>query len=183
MTSHDRSLLEARLIAVTRAREVVEVAQRADSPKAAVPLIMAAFGLTEVQAAAVLDTPFSAVTAWRSPPILSVAWGRMDVDGLPEGKDFMLYPGGGREWDWNENGTRHEPGVQPVDVEELLRRGASVVVLSRGMELRLQVDPRTTALLEERGVPVHVAETTEAVRIYNELAADRAVGGLFHSTC
>jgi hypothetical protein len=32
-------------------------------------------------------------------------------------------------------------------------------------------------------VKVHVAETREAVRIYNELAAHEQVGGLFHSTC
>jgi len=121
--------------------------------------------------------------AARSPRILAVSWGRMEVDGLPPGKDLKLYPGGGREWDWSETGTRHSPGVQPADVEELLDRGATVVVLSRGMRLQLEVDPRTLALLEERGVEVRVAETTEAVRLYNDLAATRPVGGLFHSTC
>ena len=118
-----------------------------------------------------------------SPIVLDVSWGRMAVDGLGEGKDFMLYPGGGREWDWSETGTRHSPGIQPADVEELLDHGATVIVLSRGMEHRLEVDPGTLALLEERGVPVHVAETTEAVRVYNDLAARAPVGGLFHSTC
>jgi hypothetical protein len=37
--------------------------------------------------------------------------------------------------------------------------------------------------LEERSIEVHVVETREAVKIYNELADDVAVGGLFHSTC
>jgi len=32
-------------------------------------------------------------------------------------------------------------------------------------------------------VTVHVAETTDAVRIYNELTAAQPVGGLAHSTC
>jgi hypothetical protein len=118
-----------------------------------------------------------------SPIVLEVSWGRMAVDGLGEGKDFMLYPGGGREWDWSETGTRHSPGIQPADVEALLDHGATVIVLSRGMEHRLEVDPGTLALLAERGVPVHVAETTEAVRVYNDLAAREPVGGLFHSTC
>jgi len=107
----------------------------------------------------------------------------MEVDGLAPGKDFKLYPGGGRPWDWRETGTNHDPGIQPEDVAELLDHGATVVVLSRGMELRLQVDPRTLKLLDERGVPVHVAETTQAVQLYNELAATQPVGGLFHSTC
>ena len=34
---------------------------------------------------------------------------------MGSGKDFKLYPGGGREWDWNETGTRHVPGIQPGD--------------------------------------------------------------------
>ncbi|MFD0745315.1 MTH938/NDUFAF3 family protein [Phytohabitans flavus] len=75
------------------------------------------------------------------------------------------------------------PGIQPADVEELLTHGATVVVLSQGMRLQMEVDPRTLALLAERGVEVHVAETNEAVRLYNELAATHPVGGLFHSTC
>ncbi|PZV88428.1 Protein of unknown function [Micromonospora phaseoli] len=108
----------------------------------------------------------------------------MDVEDLGVGKDFKLYPGGGRSWDWSETGTRHNPGVQPDDVQELLAHGATTVVLSRGMQLQLQVDPRTLRLLEERGVAVHVAETTEAVQIYNNLATSgTAVAGLFHSTC
>lgn len=118
-----------------------------------------------------------------SPRILAVSWGKMQVDGLPDGKDFKLWPGGGRAWDWTEFGTQHEPGIQPGDVAELLENGATAIVLSRGMELRLQVDPATTALLRERGIDVHVAGTEEAVRIYNGLAGTTAVGGLFHSTC
>lgn len=119
----------------------------------------------------------------RSPTILAVSWGRMDVAGLGVGKDFKLYPGGGREWDWSETGTRHAPGIQPADVEELLTHGATVIVLSLGMDQRLQVDPATLRMLDERSVAVHVAETRKAVELYNDLAESHPVGGLFHSTC
>lgn len=118
-----------------------------------------------------------------SPRILAVSWGKMRVEGLPEGKDFKLWPGGGRPWDWAETGTRHDPGIQPADVAELLAHGATTVVLARGMDLVLRVDPATIELLRERGIEVHVAGTEEAVRIYNELAGAVPVGGLFHSTC
>lgn len=119
-----------------------------------------------------------------SPRITHIAWGRMTVDGVGSGKDFKLWPGGGREWDWNETGTRHVPGIQPADVEELLAHGAATVVLARGMWLALQTRAETLELLESRGVTVHLAETSEAARIYNELAGrGEAVGGLFHSTC
>jgi hypothetical protein len=107
----------------------------------------------------------------------------MNVEGVGAGKDFKLYPGGGRAWDWSETGTEHVPGIQPADVEELIARGATIVVLSRGMQQRLQVDPSTLKALEERGVGVHVAPTTAAVDLYNTWAETEPVGGLFHSTC
>jgi hypothetical protein len=119
----------------------------------------------------------------RSPRILAVSWGRMEVEGIGTGKDFKLYPGGGREWDWNETGTWHSPGIQPADVEELLAHGATVVVLSLGMNRRLQVGPGTLDYLAGRSVAAHVAETREAVKIYNDLADGVPVAGLFHSTC
>ena len=119
----------------------------------------------------------------RSPKIRAVSWGRMDVDGLGVAKDYKLYPGGGRAWDWSETGTRHVPGVQVADVEELLAHGATVVVLSLGMDRQLHVDPGTLRYLEERSIQVHVVETREAVKIYNDLTDEVAVGGLFHSTC
>ncbi len=98
-------------------------------------------------------------------------------------KDAKLFPGGAREWDWNETGTRHVPGIQLADVEELLDRGATVIVLSRGIEGRLQVRDETLSALRDRSVAVHVLQTEEAVRVYNDLRQTEAVGGLFHSTC
>jgi hypothetical protein len=107
----------------------------------------------------------------------------MEVEGLGKGRDFKLYPGGGREWDWTETNTHHVPGIQPADVEELLEHGSRVVVLSRGMELVLQTCPETLQMLREKDIPVHVEETKAAVALYNKLAETELVGGLFHSTC
>ena len=77
----------------------------------------------------------------RSPLVTHISWGRMEVEGLGEGKDFKLYPGGGREWDWSETGTQHVPGIQPADVEELmvqLNRDATEDVAPHPQELAAQ---------------------------------------------
>ena len=119
-----------------------------------------------------------------SPGITHVSWGRIEVEGgHGPFKDAKLYPGGAREWDWRETGTEHTPGIQPADVEELMENGATVVVLSKGMNQRLQVCPETLEMLKGRGVEAHVLQTEEAVRRYNQLAEGEKVGGLFHSTC
>lgn len=119
----------------------------------------------------------------RSPRIVDVSWGRIEVEGLGVVKDLKVWPGGGRAWDWGETGTRHSPGVQVADVEELLTHGATVVVLSLGMDEQLEVPDATVRALEARGVEVHVAETREAIELYNSLVGSVTVGGLFHSTC
>ncbi|NJK47197.1 hypothetical protein HC931_02405 [Candidatus Gracilibacteria bacterium] len=118
-----------------------------------------------------------------SPGIASIKWGCLEIEGGKRFKDAKLYPGGAREWDWRETGTQHVPGIQPADVEELIEKGATAIVLSRGMLKILQVCPETFQMLEEKNIPFHVLQTELAVALYNDLRTKEPVGGLFHSTC
>jgi hypothetical protein len=119
-----------------------------------------------------------------SPRIKDVSWGRLEVEGKAEPyKDAKLFPGGSREWNWRETETSHRPGIQIADVQELLDHGAKVVVLSRGMAECLHVPRETLDFLEQRQIAVHVLPTKEAAALYNKLAENDAVGGLFHTTC
>jgi hypothetical protein len=98
-------------------------------------------------------------------------------------KDVKLFPGGAREWDWGETGTSHSPGIQPSDVQELLDHGVDVVILGTGMFGRLKVCPETLDILEAQSVEVRMLKTEDAVREYNEVRGQEAVGALIHSTC
>ena len=120
----------------------------------------------------------------RSPRVTRLSWGRLEVEG-GDGpfKDAKLFPGGARAWDWNETGTRHEPGIQPADVEELLGRGVAAVVLSKGFHERLGVTPEALRLLEAYSVTAHVLQTEDAILLYNQLRDTERVGALIHSTC
>jgi hypothetical protein len=118
-----------------------------------------------------------------SPRITAIAWGRIEVEGIGTFRDAKVYPGGAREWDWNETGTAHKPGILPADVTELLDHGATTIVLSQGVLSQLQICPRTMQLLAERHVRTHVLPTSKAVALYNKLRESEKVGGLFHTTC
>jgi hypothetical protein len=119
-----------------------------------------------------------------SPRIKHVSWGWLEVEGKAEPyKDAKLFPGGSRPWNWRETGTGHQPGIQIADVQELLDHGANVIVLSRGMAECLQVPRETLDFLKQRQITVHVLPTTEAAALYNKLAENASVGGLFHTTC
>ena len=119
--------------------------------------------------------------------ITSLTWGNMEVqiDGKQHVfKDCKLWPGGGREWKWDETLTHHSPGIQPADVEEILTHSVDVIILTRGQLGRLGVADETKALLAEKGIEVHVVYTKNAVDLFNRLTKQgKCVGGLFHSTC
>ena len=119
----------------------------------------------------------------KSPRITGLSWGRIEVEGYPPFRDVKVFPGGARAWDWTETGTRHQPGVQPADVQELIEHGVKTVVLSRGVWERLQVCPETLRVLTEKGIEVEVLQTGAAVKRFNELRETVPTGGLFHSTC
>ncbi len=119
-----------------------------------------------------------------APAILEADWGRLLVDGQPAAfKDAKLFPGGARAWDWRETGTRHEPGVQPEDVVELLEYGVTAVVIGTGFEGRLKIKPETLLLLKTRGITAYIDQTEQAVPLYNQLRNEMAIGALIHSTC
>lgn len=116
--------------------------------------------------------------------MISDGWGHLEVEGLRTLRDAKLWPGGGRAWDWDETGTRHVPGIQPADIDELLAHDPAVVVLSRGREQRLHTCPDSFAMLDERGVEVAWHETSVAIKAYNDLAGQGVrVAALIHSTC
>jgi len=118
-----------------------------------------------------------------SPKILSSGWGKIQVEGLANGKDYKLWPGGGRSWNWNEHGTGHGSGILVGDVGELVDHGCRVVVLTFGRFKRLRVPEQTVSYLKQKGIEVAVAETKEGIGLYNDYArAGVAVGGLFHTT-
>jgi len=120
-----------------------------------------------------------------SPKIQSFSWGELRVNGYAQPfKDAKLFPGGAREWNWQETGTHHDPGIQPADVEELLQHGARIVILSTGQFRRLNVMAETQDFLAARGVTLEILSTKAAVRRYNEYCAQgQPVGALIHSTC
>ncbi|GAB4423848.1 MAG: hypothetical protein Kow002_13440 [Anaerolineales bacterium] len=119
--------------------------------------------------------------------ISNFSWGSMQVsiDGETRVfKDCKLWPGGAHEWDWNETGTHHDPGIQPADIEDILAQGVDVLVLTRGQLGRLGVAAETESLLQKQGIPYHIEKTKKAVQLFNDLTEQgKRVGGLFHSTC
>ena len=119
----------------------------------------------------------------KSPKIVHISWGRMEIESNIRGKDFILYPGGAEPWDWTVTGTNHGNGIQVADVEKILEKGATKIILSRGTLGRLRVSKEVINLLEQSDIEYKILKTKKAVEEYNKWREKESVGGLFHSTC
>lgn len=119
--------------------------------------------------------------------ITDLSWGEIEVTIQGQRhrfRDCKVWPGGAEEWDWNETGTQHRPGIQIADVEDVLAKGVDVIILSRGQNKRLRVKKETEKYLRKQDVTYHTLNTKKAVELFNQLAKKgERVGGIFHTTC
>jgi hypothetical protein len=115
--------------------------------------------------------------------ITSFRWGEIvDANG-PVFKDARIAPGIVEPWDWRKTGTRHDPGIQIADVDDLLATQPDAVILARGVDLVLQVPQATIDYVRARVPTVLVLQSEAAVAEYNRRIATERVVALVHSTC
>ncbi len=114
--------------------------------------------------------------------IKAIKWGKIEV-GEKVYKDAMIYPEGSKAWDWNISGTSHSPGIQTADIKFLIDKGAKVIVLSAGYFKRLKLSEDAKNYLIKHSIEYYYRKTGEAADLFNQLANEKAVGGLFHTTC
>jgi len=121
------------------------------------------------------------------PEVADLSWGLIKVKHSGENlsfKDAKLYPGRATAWDWSITGTHHNPGIQYEDIREILDAGVDHIILSRGQYGKLGITNGLTDQIEQENVTVHVAQTEDAVKLYERYRKQCFnVGIIIHSTC
>ncbi len=141
---------------------------------------------THVMPTPQVTTEQAQLVGMQSPIIVDAQWAKITVK--DNGKelvyeDVKLWPGRSKKWDWTESGTHHNPGIQIADIQEFINN-VDAVILTRGMNLVLQVPQATIDYAKNLGKQVYVGQTQDMVKKYNELVKQGIkVGGVFHSTC
>lgn len=116
--------------------------------------------------------------------IKKIEWGRVELEDGSQFKDVMLAPSFTSEWNWKLSGTNHSKGIQTSDIDVLLEHKVDVLILSRGVNLVLQVSADTYAYAIARVPTLIVDQSVSAVAHYNRLVEQgKRVGMLLHSTC
>jgi hypothetical protein len=123
--------------------------------------------------------------------ITNFKWGEVQVtqnNTVHTYRDCKVWLNESKEWDWSATGTRHNPGIQITDFEEFIH-AVDIIILSRGVDLVLQVKPETVTYLKEwiqknNTRSYYILQSEEAVKKYNQLVAEgKKVGIVLHSTC
>jgi len=112
--------------------------------------------------------------------IQKYSFGRIVVNGKEYTSDLILLPDGSvvSNW-WRKEGHR----LSVEDLKDHLPAGTKRLVVGTGAHGCMVVDEGFRVWADERGIALDVAETAEAVRIYNRLAGQGGVAGAFHLTC
>lgn len=117
------------------------------------------------------------------PVILFAKWGKITLSYMGETesfKDVIIWPEGYLKWDWTLSDTHHNPGIQTMEVKNLVdKHECELIILSTGFEDVLQVDKKTIAWLKRKRIDYIVANSMEAIKEYNSII-DRRVGLLLH---
>lgn len=136
----------------------------------------------------ILACIFYQTTKTNSAPVIEQqSWGKITIkkgnqttayDG-----DVRIFPTKTEKWDWTKTGTHHNPGTQIADVADIVK-DSDIIILTRGVDLVLQVPQETIDYVKQNGKIVFVGQTEEMVKLYNKLVQEgKSVGGLFHTTC
>jgi len=122
----------------------------------------------------------------KKPIIIDASWGKTFVSYLGEKekyKDVILWDSGHKAWDWSISNTHHNPGIQILEVKELVEEyDCNFIILSTGFEDVLRVAPETIQWLDRNKIGYKIMNSMDAIKFYNSCDKEH-VGLLLHSTC
>jgi len=107
-------------------------------------------------------------------------FGRIVIDGAEYMQDVIIFPAHVQGSWWRREG--HHLHIE--DLSTLLESPPEVLIIGRGFSGFMRVPDALVEALQGQGMAVHVADSREAVALYNRLAPDTAnLAAAIHLTC
>jgi hypothetical protein len=110
----------------------------------------------------------------------SYRFGKMVIDGTDYSSDLIICAGTVESNWWRKQGH----SLAAADLTSVIAAGPSILVVGCGASGLMQVPEETTQALQEQGIRVEAADTSEAVHRFNELVETGVdVAAAMHLTC
>lgn len=112
--------------------------------------------------------------------VQSYGFGTINIGGKTYTSDVIILPEKVRDSWWRKEG--HSLHIE--DLTEIIEANPDVLVIGTGYYGRMAIPPETKSFLESKGIEVRIAETSDAVKEFNQLQKNigRIVAAL-HLTC
>jgi len=112
--------------------------------------------------------------------ITHYTFGEIDIDGKRYHSDVIITSKNVKHNWWRKEG--HNLAID--DLDDVIETNPLIVIIGTGYYGRLQVPEITRAFLEEKGIQVEVAPTSDAVERFNQLQQECArIVAALHLTC
>jgi len=112
--------------------------------------------------------------------IESYHFGNIVIDGRRYTSDLIIYPDGKivDGW-WRQSGHV----MTQSDIEALIASKPDVIVVGTGASGQLKPEHGIEKILNEKGIKMVSAPSSQALKRFNELSPSSKVGACFHLTC
>lgn len=107
------------------------------------------------------------------------SFGRITIDGKTYTSDVIIYPGRVDSSWWRKDGHF----LQIDDLREAIDARPEVIIIGTGYSGIMKVSEEVTSSLKSMKIDAHVARTTDAVNLFNELSEKRKTIACLHLTC
>jgi len=107
------------------------------------------------------------------------SFGKITIDGKTYTSDVIIFPGRVNSSWWRKEGHF----LQMDDLREVMAEKPEVIVIGTGYSGVMKVLDEIISSLKSLKIDMHVAKTTDAVVLFNELAGKRKTVACLHLTC
>ena len=124
------------------------------------------------------ETTFIPTAGSKGPAITSYSFGKMIIDGKTYINELQILPTGiVKKW---SPGDPHY--ILPIDIEEIVNSSIKTLIIGNGANGEAAIPDETVKFIKEKNIKVHIMNTHEAVKLFNE-SAKEAMGAIFHLNC
>jgi len=106
-------------------------------------------------------------------------FGCITIDQQEYQSDVLILGGRVQDGWWRKEGHR----LHVSDLDDVLKGSPAILIVGTGFYGRMRVPAETQAYLREMGITLHIAETGEAVHLYNDMMETADLVADLHLTC
>lgn len=107
------------------------------------------------------------------------SFGSISIDDHTYHKDVVIFPDRVSSGWWRKEGHR----LDAADLTEAMAAKPRVLIVGTGYYGNMRVPGETERWIREQGVELHVAETPQAVELFNTMRDAAGVVAALHLTC